>query len=172
MTRFTKSILRTIKHTSARVNGSYLKLSIGLRLLTVSTLFATIVLCAAFAVATIHGLIDIRLIYKKSSHLLFDRSYKFIASIENDQGEYGYWNMPDTLPATLRIATLAAEDRRFSDHSGVDLSSIFRAVMDNYIKHKTYSGASTIAQCKSLVYSVEAVGDGTIKFMTQLLHLE
>ncbi|MBN1602241.1 MAG: transglycosylase domain-containing protein [Chitinispirillaceae bacterium] len=43
------------------------------------------------------------------------------------------------------MAALAAEDRRFDNHWGVDLRSVVRAVVHNYIEKKGYSGASTIA---------------------------
>jgi penicillin-binding protein 1C len=108
-------------------------------LFTVSSVFIII------TTAVIHGLIDIRLVHKSPSFLLLDRSYKFIASVENNDGDYGYWEMPEKIPASLRITALAAEDRRFSSHPGVDIHSIIRAVRDNYITHGSYSGASTIA---------------------------
>lgn len=50
------------------------------------------------------------------------------------------------LPADLIHATLAAEDRRFFSHHGVDFSSIFRAVWDDLRAHRVVSGASTITQ--------------------------
>jgi penicillin-binding protein 1C len=97
------------------------------------------------AIAGLHALFDIRFTNKQPSVLLFDRSYKFIAAIENTAGEFGYWEMPDTLPKNLVTATLAAEDRRFNGHFGIDFRSIARAFVDNYVHRKGYSGASTIA---------------------------
>jgi penicillin-binding protein 1C len=40
---------------------------------------------------------------------------------------------------------LAAEDRRFREHIGVDFKSVGRAFVNNYIKRNGFSGASTIA---------------------------
>lgn len=50
------------------------------------------------------------------------------------------------LPIDLVHATLAAEDRRFFSHHGVDFSSITRAIWDDLRAHRIVSGASTITQ--------------------------
>jgi penicillin-binding protein 1C len=96
-------------------------------------------------VALIHGMFDIRLLRNDPSLFLVDRSYRFIAAVENRNSRFGYWEMPDSLPSTLVMATLAAEDRRFWRHAGIDLKSVGRAVVNNYVRHNGYSGASTIA---------------------------
>ncbi|HBA59333.1 MAG TPA: penicillin-binding protein 1C [Elusimicrobia bacterium] len=46
----------------------------------------------------------------------------------------------------LVLATVAAEDKRFFSHSGVDLRSVARAVWQNSKNGRTVSGASTITQ--------------------------
>ncbi|MDD2805693.1 MAG: penicillin-binding protein 1C [Elusimicrobiales bacterium] len=46
----------------------------------------------------------------------------------------------------LILATVAAEDKRFFSHSGVDLRSVARAVWQNSRNGRTVSGASTITQ--------------------------
>ncbi|HEU4488872.1 MAG TPA: biosynthetic peptidoglycan transglycosylase, partial [Actinomycetota bacterium] len=50
------------------------------------------------------------------------------------------------VPRSLVSAVLAAEDRRFFDHAGYDLSSIARAAMANLAAGKIVQGASTITQ--------------------------
>jgi penicillin-binding protein 1C len=50
------------------------------------------------------------------------------------------------LPPTLIQATLAAEDRRYWSHGGVDLLAIARAARDNLMYGRIVSGASTIPQ--------------------------
>ena len=50
------------------------------------------------------------------------------------------------LPATLVHALLAAEDKRFFSHGGVDLPAIVRAAWDNSRNKRIVSGASTIHQ--------------------------
>lgn len=50
------------------------------------------------------------------------------------------------IPDHLVKATLAAEDKRFFDHGGVDYSATLRAVYDNTRLQRVTSGASTITQ--------------------------
>lgn len=50
------------------------------------------------------------------------------------------------IPANLVLATLAAEDRRFRSHGGVDLLATARAVKDTITAGRSVSGASTITQ--------------------------
>lgn len=52
----------------------------------------------------------------------------------------------EALPILLVQATLAAEDRRFWHHGGVDLLAILRAAKDNAKSGRIVSGASTIHQ--------------------------
>ncbi len=52
----------------------------------------------------------------------------------------------DEIPPLLRSATLAAEDKRFGHHGGVDLIAILRALRDNLSAGRILSGASTIHQ--------------------------
>jgi penicillin-binding protein 1C len=94
--------------------------------------------------ASLHGLFSVKIAKCKPSTLLLDRNYRFIASCENGNNRFGFWELPDTLPRRLRIATLAAEDRRFDHHIGVDLRSVARAFWTN-ITGKAFSGASTVA---------------------------
>ena len=50
------------------------------------------------------------------------------------------------LPAYVPQAFLAAEDRRFYQHHGVDLEAILRATRANFQAHHVVEGASTITQ--------------------------
>jgi len=52
----------------------------------------------------------------------------------------------DDLPQDLINATLAAEDKRFFDHGGVDFLAICRATKDGISAGKMVGGASTITQ--------------------------
>lgn len=52
--------------------------------------------------------------------------------------------LTDVSPHLIR-ATLAAEDRRFYDHSGIDWRSIARAARDNLLSRRVRSGASTLS---------------------------
>lgn len=50
------------------------------------------------------------------------------------------------VPEVLRIATLAAEDKRFLEHGGIDFLATARAVVENVKAGRVVSGASTITQ--------------------------
>lgn len=52
----------------------------------------------------------------------------------------------EQMPASIKIATLAAEDNDFFSHNGFDLASILRAAKVNLENKKTLQGASTITQ--------------------------
>lgn len=52
----------------------------------------------------------------------------------------------EEIPVSLRRAFIAAEDRRFMDHSGVDVRGIARAVIVNYRAGTIAQGGSTITQ--------------------------
>src|SRR5688500_18196935 len=51
-----------------------------------------------------------------------------------------------SLPLTLVAATIAAEDRRFWSHPGVDPIAIARAAKTNLIERSLVEGGSTITQ--------------------------
>lgn len=50
------------------------------------------------------------------------------------------------IPPALVYATLAAEDKRFGEHHGIDLLATGRALRDNLLRGRVVSGASTIHQ--------------------------
>lgn len=52
----------------------------------------------------------------------------------------------DKIPAQLQHAFIASEDRRFYQHSGVDLQSIIRASFRNAVARDVVEGGSTITQ--------------------------
>lgn len=52
----------------------------------------------------------------------------------------------DTLPAPLVAATIAAEDRRFWEHPGVDPLAVLRALRTNLSEGRVVEGGSTITQ--------------------------
>ena len=52
----------------------------------------------------------------------------------------------EELPTMLIRATLAAEDKRFFWHGGVDLLAVARAAWDNVTTRRVVSGASTLTQ--------------------------
>ena len=65
----------------------------------------------------------------------------------NDEGQRVADAVPFAqLPETLINATIAAEDKRFFQHRGVDAWAVVRAIMGNIMAMRTTSGASTITQ--------------------------
>ncbi|MCA1648990.1 MAG: penicillin-binding protein 1C, partial [Acidobacteria bacterium] len=52
----------------------------------------------------------------------------------------------DTIPPSVAAATIAAEDRRFTSHPGIDPVALLRAVKRNLAERRTVEGGSTISQ--------------------------
>src|SRR5262249_48122802 len=64
-----------------------------------------------------------------------------------------------TLPPLLASATVAAEDRRFYSHVGIDPVAILRAARHNLVEGRVVEGGSTITQhvAKLLIQGREGV---------------
>src|SRR5215217_5372696 len=56
------------------------------------------------------------------------------------------------IPVDLRQGTVAIEDERFYEHSGVDPEGIVRAAVKNLTSGKTVQGGSTITQLVRALY--------------------
>ncbi len=77
------------------------------------------------------------------SYVVFDQSHTLLgAKIAADE----QWRFPliDSIPENYKQALLCFEDKRFYNHPGVDIISIFRAVKSNLKAKTIVSGASTI----------------------------
>jgi penicillin-binding protein 1A len=59
---------------------------------------------------------------------------------------YGDWLPYERIPAVMRDATVAVEDRRFRSHPGVDPIGILRSVQVRYQRGRWIQGGSTITQ--------------------------
>lgn len=71
-------------------------------------------------------------------------------------GEGGYRSQPlQTVPQTLARAVIAAEDKRFYRHGGVDAVALLRALWQN-LSHRGKSGASTVSMQVIKLYSPPA----------------
>ena len=79
-----------------------------------------------------------------SSPVLLDRRGEpFFAALS----ESSEWSIPIPLSEMgkwIPLAAVEVEDRRFRDHEGVDLISVFRAILQNIRSGRVVSGASTI----------------------------
>jgi len=78
---------------------------------------------------------------------------------------YGRAVSAKTLPPHVTNAFIAAEDKRFREHTGVDMSAIIRAMLANARAGRTVEGASTITQ--QLVKNLFLYPDQTIKRKAQ-----
>lgn len=87
-----------------------------------------------------------KLFYPKASRIFLDRYGEILRWIPDEKGErYLNKSIKDFPPLVLK-AFVAAEDKRFYRHVGVDIAAIFRAIKQNIINGKIVSGASTISQ--------------------------
>ena len=70
---------------------------------------------------------------------------------------YGEWLDYQEIPINHIEAVIAIEDKRFFDHSGLDLRGLARAIVSNLIAGRMVEGGSTISQqlAKNLYLSAE-----------------
>ena len=80
------------------------------------------------------------------STLVVDRHGVPLYEARGADGTRGMKLMPDTLPPMLVAATVAAEDRRFWSHPGIDPIAILRAAKTNLSEGAVVEGGSTISQ--------------------------
>ena len=73
------------------------------------------------------------------------RVYHFKESLEAKVDRKQFVPSKD-IPDMMKKAIVATEDRRFYDHGALDLVSVTRALVKNYMAGKTLEGGSTIAQ--------------------------
>jgi penicillin-binding protein 1C len=85
------------------------------------------------------------LVYDRHGRFLTEIAVETTASQMGDrQLDHGYWPL-DHLPDRVVRATLALEDRRFYEHTGVDTLALLRAFWQNLTLPHHRVGASTIA---------------------------
>lgn len=73
------------------------------------------------------------------------RVYHFKESLEAKVDRKQFVSSKD-IPDMMKKAIVATEDRRFYDHGALDLVSVTRALVTNYMAGKMLEGGSTIAQ--------------------------
>ena len=80
----------------------------------------------------------------------------------------------DQIPADLKAALIATEDRQFYTHSGIDLKGILRAVVKDIMAGQFVEGASTITQqlAKTLFLTQEKTITRKIKEAILAIQLE
>ncbi|OFZ46269.1 MAG: penicillin-binding protein 1C [Bdellovibrionales bacterium RIFOXYB1_FULL_37_110] len=80
---------------------------------------------------------------KNSIHIL-DRHNKTMTLALTTSGDRSIFIPLAEIPDTVKWAFIISEDKRFYDHSGVDVLSFFRALFDGVIGFRKPRGASTI----------------------------
>src|SRR5689334_24536655 len=75
---------------------------------------------------------------------LTDRNGAILRTTRAEDGSRARWLTLDQIDPDLLAAFVAAEDRRFYDHDGVDWLAAARALRDNLTSLQVVSGASTI----------------------------
>jgi penicillin-binding protein 1C len=75
-----------------------------------------------------------------------DRTGELLYEARGDDGMRASWLTPEKLPQPLVDATLAAEDRRFFGHPGIDPVAVVRAAARNLRNLRWLEGGSTITQ--------------------------
>lgn len=81
---------------------------------------------------------------KTHSQVLLDRQGRLLSA---HIAEDGQWRFPaiEKVPDKFATALIQFEDRRFREHSGVDILALMRASYDNLRQQRVVSGASTLS---------------------------
>ena len=88
---------------------------------------------------------DIAQPHPVTSVTLLDRHGLPLRTTRSEEGTRGGWLSIDQMDADVIRAFVAAEDRRFYKHHGVDIQALGRAARDNIMNRRVVSGASTIS---------------------------
>ncbi len=81
-----------------------------------------------------------------TSTTILDRNGVPLYEPLSSSGHRGEWLASDRIPEQVAAATVAAEDRRFYRHIGVDPLAVARAAMHDLRRHALVEGGSTITQ--------------------------
>ncbi len=93
--------------------------------------------------------------------------YVQVATVFAENREEVEW---DAVSQYIKDATIAGEDRRFYEHSGVDMQSIIRAGLGNLTSGGIESGASTLTmQLVKNIFITEALKADTIEKRDELI---
>ena len=108
-----------------------------------------------------------------SSIRVVDRHGKVLAEVRADDGARSRWIRLDEVSADVPLALIAAEDKRFRRHPGIDPIAILRAMGQNLAQRRIVSGASTLTQqlARNLVFR-ERTLLGKTKEMAVALRIE
>jgi penicillin-binding protein 1C len=82
----------------------------------------------------------------QSGMVVVDRHNRILRIFPDSKGRLTLWRSINEFPECLKLAVIAAEDKRFYRHPGFDPVAIVRAFFANIKHRRTVSGASTITQ--------------------------
>jgi len=77
---------------------------------------------------------------------IFDRDGNLLREVLSDEEGRSRWVSLQEISKNIIFATLAAEDSRFYEHSGIDIRAILRAIIQNIRARRVISGGSTLTQ--------------------------
>lgn len=80
------------------------------------------------------------------SMTLFDRAGRPLREVLSDEGGRCRWVGPQEISPHVIRAAIAAEDRRFPFHPGIDVFALGRALSQALVRGRVVSGGSTITQ--------------------------
>ncbi len=123
------------------------------RIVSLAVGFSILIVTVAAAVLAILVCNDLRqvpdLAFLKDYHpnrtiQIFDSKDKLVCAVEQDTNRVV---VPlKKIPLSLQQAVLAAEDRHFYEHSGINFKSLVRAAYANMQAHQVVEGGSTVTQ--------------------------
>ena len=107
----------------------------------------TVVAYVGLELVVRHGsLVDVhRFVRPAAAVRVLDREGALLRVVRGDGVDQRWVPLAEVSP-TLVSVVLAAEDRRFFAHHGVDLIAVMRAAVSNVIPWRRRSGASTLTQ--------------------------
>ena len=107
-------------------------------------------------------------VYSKS---VLDRQGR-ILSVFLNQAEQWHLKSPTPVPNKLKIAALTYEDKRFSQHFGVDILALLRSVKNNFTQTKRSGGSTISMQVVKLYLKPKRTYANKINEIFQALALE
>ena len=130
-----------------RSRRHWLVLTFALLALAVLMVAGAVALAAGLTSSVMNAIPDIDPLRQRepsTTTLVYDRHGKLIARLHGATDRVKVAS--DQIPRRLKQATVAIEDERFYDHSGVDLQAIGRALVVNLQSGGVAEGGSTITQ--------------------------
>lgn len=92
-------------------------------------------------------------VQRQNSTRFYDRNGELLQILSLEEGLRREWYPLEELPPELLEIFIAAEDKNFYRHGGIDFLAVMRAAWQNIRHKKTVSGASTITmQLARLIY--------------------